>query len=173
MARLVRRSTSAGLWHADTGKALPGSDGIHVFVEVKDGADSERFLKTLHERCWLAGLGWMMVSASGALLERSIVDRMVLAPSRLVFEGAPVLVSPLRQDKERRRPIAVEGVALDTAAVCPPLTIVERARLDELKARERERLAARGGKGARGVRCGTGQEARRAHQACRSKPPGR
>jgi hypothetical protein len=32
-------------------------------------------------------------------------------------------------------------VALDTVAVCPPLSIVERARLDELKARERERLA--------------------------------
>ena len=96
-ALLVRRSTSAGLWRADTGEALPGSDGLHVFVEVKDGADSERFLKTLHERCWLAGFGWMMVSSSGALLERSIVDRMVVAPSRPVFEGPPVLEPPLRQ----------------------------------------------------------------------------
>ena len=48
---------------------------------------------------------------------------------------------PLQQDKESRRPIAVDGVALDTVAVCPPLSIVERARLDELKAKERERLA--------------------------------
>jgi hypothetical protein len=48
---------------------------------------------------------------------------------------------PLRQDTESRRPIAIEGVALDTAAVCPPLTDVEKARLDELKAKERERLA--------------------------------
>jgi len=32
-------------------------------------------------------------------------------------------------------------VALDTVAVCPELTRVEQARLDELKARERERLA--------------------------------
>ena len=58
-----------------------------------------------------------------------------------MFEGGPVLVPPLRQDKENRRPIAVEGATLDTAAVCPPLSIVERARLDELKARERARLA--------------------------------
>ena len=114
---------------------------MHVYVAAKDGADSERFLRALHDRCWLAGLGWMMVSTSGALLERSIVDRMVGGPERLVFEGGPVLVPPLQQDKECRRPIAVEGVALDTVAVCPPLTIVERARLDELKARERERLA--------------------------------
>ena len=140
VARVTRRSTSAGLSRADTGEALPGSDGVHVYVAEKDGADSERFLRALHDRCWLAGLGWMMVSTSGALLERSIVDRMVGGPERLVFEGGPVLVPPLQQDKESRRPIAVDGVALDTVAVCPPLSIVERARLDELKARERERL---------------------------------
>jgi hypothetical protein len=138
-ALLVRRSTSARLWHADTGKVLPGSDGLHVFVEVKDGADSERFLKTLHERCWLAGFGWMMVSGSGSLLERSIVDRMVFAPSRPVFEGPPVLEPPLRQ--KRRQAIVVAGAPLDTKAACPPLSLVEQARLDELKARERARLA--------------------------------
>jgi hypothetical protein len=110
-------------------------------VAAKDGGDSERFLTALHERCWLAGFGWMLVSASGALLERSIVDRTVGGAERLVFEGGPVLVPPLQQDKESRRPIAVDGVALDTVAACPPLSIVERARLDELKARERERLA--------------------------------
>ena len=140
-AHVMRRSTSAGLSRADTGEALPGSDGVHVYVAAKDGADSERFLRALHDRCWLAGLGWMMVSTSGALLERSIVDRMVGGPERLVFEGGPVLVPPLQQDKESRRPIAVDGVALDTVVVCPSLSIVERARLDELKARERERLA--------------------------------
>jgi hypothetical protein len=140
-ARVMRRSTSAGLSRDDTGEALRGSDGVHVYVEVKDGGDSERFLRALHDRCWLAGFGWMMVSTSGALLERSIVDRMVGGPERLVFEGGPVLVPPLQQDKESRRPLAVDGVALDTVAACPPLSIVERARLDELKARESARLA--------------------------------
>ena len=33
------------------------------------------------------------------------------------------------------------AVVLDTVAACPPLSIVERARLEELKAKERERLA--------------------------------
>jgi hypothetical protein len=31
-------------------------------------------------------------------------------------------------------------VALDTVAACPPLSFVEQARLDQLKAKERERL---------------------------------
>src|SRR5262249_46904389 len=134
VAHVIRRSTSAGLFRSDTGEKLPGSDGLHVYVPVLDGGDVERFLKALHERCWLAGFGWMMVGAGGQLLERSIVDRMVGAPERLVFEGGPILDPPLRQDKESRRPIAREGDALDTVAACPPLTIVETGRLRELKA---------------------------------------
>ena len=172
-ARVTRHSTSAGLSRADTGEALPGSDGIHVYVAEKDGADSERFLRALHDRCWLGGLGWMIVSTSGALLERSIVDRMVGGPERLVFEGGPVLVPPLQQDKESRRPIAVDGATLDTVAVCPPLSIVEQSRLDELKARERERLAPEMAKARRRRsskhRPGSSSRA----PACRRKPPGR
>src|SRR5262249_42421209 len=68
----------------------------------------------------------------------SIVDRMVGAPERLVFEGPPVLVPPLKQDS--RHPIAIEGDVLDTLATCPPLTLVEQARLEDLKARERHRI---------------------------------
>jgi hypothetical protein len=58
-----------------------------------------------------------------------------------VFEGAPILVPPLSQDPESRRPIATEGEALDTIAVCPPLTVVEKANLAQLIAREKYRLA--------------------------------
>jgi hypothetical protein len=140
-ARVTRRSTSSGLFRSNTGKKVSGSDGIHVYVEVQDGADIERFLGALHEHCWVAGLGWMVVSASGALLERSIVDRMVGGPARLVFEGGPVLVPPLKQDKESRRPVAVDGGVLDTVTACPPLTIVETAKLVDMKVRERLRLA--------------------------------
>ena len=100
LARVTRRSTSAGLFRSDTGKQLPGSDGVHIYVAVQDGTDIERFLKTLHARCWLAGFGWMMVGAGGQLLERSIVDRMVGAPERLVFEGGPILDPPLRRTRK-------------------------------------------------------------------------
>ena len=146
VARVTRRSTSAGLFRADTGTHLPGSDGVHIYVAVQDGTDIERFLKTLHARCWLAGFGWMMVGAGGQLLDRSIVDRTVGAPERLVFEGGPILDPPLRQDKECRRPIAVEGDALDTVAACPPLTIAETARLNELRAKSSHRLAGKSAK---------------------------
>jgi hypothetical protein len=149
VARLTRRSTSAGLSRADTGAALPGSDGLHVYLAVKDGTDIERFLKTLHLRCWMAGLGWLMVGAGGQLLERSIVDRMVGAPERLVFEGGPVLDPPLRQDRDSRRPAAVDGDVLDTVVACPPLNIVELSQLETLRARWAHRLAGEAGKARR------------------------
>ena len=138
---LTRLSTSAGLYRSDTGQKLPGSNGMHVYIVVFNGDDVERFLPTLHDRCWLAGLGWMVVSSSGALLERSIVDRTVGSPERLVFEGPPILVQPLKQDLAARLPKAVAGDIIDTIAACPPLTIVETAKVQELKAREGQRLA--------------------------------
>ena len=139
-ARVTRRSTTTGISRNDTGERLAGSNGQHVFVVVGDGADVERFLRTLHARCWLHGLGWMMVGAGGQLLERSLVDRMVYAAERLVFEGTPVLDPPLVQDQASRAPVVTEGTALDTVNACPPLTIVEQAKIKELRAKEAQRL---------------------------------
>ena len=111
---LIRLSTSAGMSRTDTGEAFPGSGGLHGLVVSADGTDAVRFLKTLHARCWLAGYGWMNVGAAGQLLERSIVDRMVGAAERLVFEGPPEVVPPLHQDAAARRPTVVAGEVLDT-----------------------------------------------------------
>jgi hypothetical protein len=141
IARLMRASTSADLYHRGTGAPVSGSNGAHLYLSVRDVADSARFLRALHDRCWLAGYGWMMVGAGGQLLERSIVDRMVGAPERLVFEGAPVLVDPLAQSVEARRPDVTEGDWLDTLAACPPLAIVEKAKILELRNKATHRLA--------------------------------
>ena len=141
VARVERASTSAGLNRSDTGEQFPGSGGQHDYLAVRDGADIERFLKTLHDKCWLAGLGWYMVGASGQLLERSIIDRSVGWPERLVFEGDPVLKPPIAQDHEARRAIAVDGNILDTMEACPPLTKTENARLTEIKAEAAHKLA--------------------------------
>ena len=56
------------------------AQGAHLYLLVEDGGDIERFLGTLHDRCWLAGFGWMIVGRAGQLLERSIVDRTVIHP---------------------------------------------------------------------------------------------
>ena len=133
-AAVLRRSTSTGLSNTDTGAEVAGSNGQHAYVLALNGADIPRFLETLHERCWLAGYGWMLVGAAGQCLDRSIIDRMVGAPERLVFEGPPVVEPPLRQDPKKRRPIVWTGGMLDTVSVCKPLSLVEKETLKKLKA---------------------------------------
>ena len=88
-AHISRHSTSAGITNNETGEVREG--GWHVFVLLADGADAERFLKLLHARAWLGGLGWFLVGDAGQLLERSIVDTAVWKPERLVFEADPIL----------------------------------------------------------------------------------
>ena len=162
VGRVTRRSTSSGLSRTDTGRKVAGSDGIHLYIKVDDGDDVERFLRALHDRCWMAGLGWCMVSASGALLERSIVDRMVSGAERLVFEGGPILTPPLKQDKKSRRPIAVDGDVLDTVAACPPLSIVEAAQAARAEGAGGATACARSGKGPLEIHRRASKEPRRA-----------
>ena len=45
-----------------------------------------------------------------------------------MFEGGPILVPPLAQDPEIRRPVATKGGALDTFGACPPLDGAIRVR---------------------------------------------
>jgi hypothetical protein len=127
-ARVIRASTSAGIYNEETGDQFKAGGGKHLYVLAKDGADIPRFLRDLQARAWLAGLGWIMVAGRGALLIRSIVDVTVGSPERLVFEGPPCVVAPLAQDQEARAPVAHDGEMIDTRSACPPLTDAEMQR---------------------------------------------
>jgi hypothetical protein len=116
-ARVLRASTSSGLFRGDTGEQIAGSGGLHLYVLVQDGVDADRFLHALHDRCWLNGLGWHAVGRSGQLLERSLVDCAVGHGERLCFEGAPIIDPPLKQDSSKREPVVVGGQAVDTRAL--------------------------------------------------------
>jgi hypothetical protein len=139
-ARVSRTSTSAGLFRTDTGEQFVGSGGAHHYVLAKDAGDIERFLRDLHDRCWLQGLGWHLIGNAGQLLDRSLVDRMVAYGERLCFEGAPIIEPPLAQDPSKRMPEAFEGEAIDTGLVVPRLTEYERHRVEEAKAASAEAL---------------------------------
>jgi hypothetical protein len=139
-ARVSRASTSSGLLRSDTGESLPGFPGMHQYLLVSDGGDIARFLKDLHDRCWLHGLGWHMIGGAGQLLERSLVDRMVGYGERLCFEGAPFIVPPLQQDLTKRIPVALDGKAIDSELTVPRLTDYERHLVTEAKATSAEAL---------------------------------
>ncbi len=139
-ARVSRASTSAGIYNSQTGQTYPGSGGEHHYILVADGSDIPRALQDLHDRAWLAGLGWYMVGAAGQLLERSIVDKTVGSPERLVFEGNPITVPPLLQDMSKRVPLVSDGIAIDTDTVIPLLTEAERSTVNALKAAAKDHL---------------------------------
>jgi Family of unknown function (DUF5906) len=144
--RLVRASTSSGLYNTKTGKDLPASGGVHIYLTAKDGKDSKRFLETLFERCWLAGFGWIMLAENGRMLERSIIDKTVWTPEHLCFEAGPILTAPLAQRAERREPIAFAGKVIDTLAICPSLTTAERTRFDERVAAAKAKMNSKAAK---------------------------
>jgi hypothetical protein len=140
VARVVRASTSSGLSRQDTGELIAGAGGLHAYVLVKDGADIDRFLHALHDRCWLHGLGWHVVGRSGQLLERSLVDRAVGHGERLCFEGPPVIDPPLIQDSRKREPEVVDGKPIDTR-IAGKLSEYQQHLLLEAKAVSAEKLA--------------------------------
>jgi hypothetical protein len=92
VAHVDRPSTSTGLYNLKTGEEYPGSRGQHIYPLLIDASDNERFLRRLHDCCWLADsvlLGWMMLGADGSFLNRSVVDRMVYGPEQFSFESDP------------------------------------------------------------------------------------
>ena len=113
---------------------------MHHYVLVQDGADIERFLNDLHDRCWLHGFGWHLIGRAGQLLDRCIVDRMVAYGERLCFEGAAVIIPPLVQDAAKRVPVAFEGETVCSDHAVPPLTEYERHRVHEAKEKSKKAL---------------------------------
>ena len=111
---------------------------MHIYITAKDGSDVQRFLRTLLERAWLNGYGWIMITENGRMLERSIVDHTVWKPEGFAFEAPPILKKPLAQHAGRREPVVIEGEVIDTLAACPSLTSAERELFDRLVAEAKE-----------------------------------
>lgn len=88
-ARVHKASSSGGVYVE--GGSPRASTGSHTFVLIEDVSRSEETLKALQARAWMAGLAFYRPSASGSLLERSIVDVAVGAPERLIYTGPPIL----------------------------------------------------------------------------------
>ena len=128
-------SSSSCIWQGDT--ELRGIGGQRLWAMVAEAADIPRAGKVLVDRLWLAGLGRFEVSASGALLERTLIDASVWQPSRLDFAGGAACFDGL--DQRRGDPVRIEGAVevIDTKAALPDLTPAERAKLAEVKAAAR------------------------------------
>jgi hypothetical protein len=138
-ARVVRNSTSSGLYNATTGEKFPRSGGMHVYLIVADASDIPRATKAIFDMLWANDLGWSIISKNGAVLTRAPMDASVALPEHPVFEGAPAVDSPLAQDKSRRA-VAIDGLILDTRAAFPDPTAEIKQRAERARAEWRARL---------------------------------
>jgi len=126
-------SASSCIWQGD--KELRGIKGQRLYLLVQDAADIPRAGAALVARLWLAGHGHIEISASGALLERTLVDASVWQPSRLDFAGGAACGPGLEQ--RRGDPVIIEGSAqpIDSRTALPDLTPEEHDRFAKIKAK--------------------------------------
>ena len=137
LAYVATHSSSSHIYDRATGEALRGAGNSHIYLVVRDGADIDRFKKTIEGRLWLAGFGRPFVDKSGGYHARAVFDMSVFQPERLVFE-APVLLHQSAKHLVQRKPDPTvrEGQQLDTRALID-LTSDEQARVRELQERAR------------------------------------
>lgn len=127
-------STSSCLWHGDT--ELAGIKGQRVYLPVAKAQDIPRAGAALVERLWALGYGRIEVSASGQLLERTIVDSSVWQTNRIDFAAGAVCADGVEQ--RRGAPELIEGILgtdwyLDTESVIPDLSDDEKIAAEQAK----------------------------------------
>lgn len=120
------------------------AEGLHRFVRMRTAGSIPATIKALHHLAWLSGLGWIMISASGVMLTRSIVDASVGSPERLIFEAPPILgegvwrsPAPIR----KQNGVSLNGLKLTDQQMAWARLAIETAKREAAPEAERVRAA--------------------------------
>jgi len=130
---VCRPSASSCIYATSDGSELRGVRGQRIYVLVQDARDIERTALVLQARLWMLGYGHYVVSKSGSLLERTIIDGSVFQSSRLDFAGGAKCGEGVTQRLPEPEVFNQDAPYLDTVTALPNLTGEERRRLDQLK----------------------------------------
>lgn len=159
----------------DGERQVTGLRGQRLYFLIEDGTDTERALKVINRRAWLAGRGRIEVSAAGSLLVRGLADEAMATAARLDFIGGSVCEPPLSQ--RRPPPEVVCGGFVDTRSAVPDLSPSEaneyqrllaeakRERAPEAERIKAERAAAREGDQVRSLTASGAPEQEARHRA--------
>lgn len=90
-------SASSFIVNTDTGEELQGLRGQRLYIPILDATDIPRAGRVIFERLWAAGIGTFIVSKSGALLDRNLVDASAWQAERIDFAAGAECVPPLAQ----------------------------------------------------------------------------
>lgn len=130
-------SSSSFIFNGD--EQINGLKGQRIYFAVDKATEIPRIGKIIHQRMWLAGHGNIVLSASGAMLERSVVDATVWQANRLDFASGALCDSPLIQ--KRGDPVLIQGKSdILTTSMIKNLTQQELKYYQELVSTEKKRI---------------------------------
>jgi hypothetical protein len=92
---LILPSSSSRIYKNN--KLFVNSKGLHCYLMIN--GDVDKFKDTLWYSCWAKGYGAIKLASDGSVLPRTIFDKAVFSPERLIFEAAPNLDDGLFQEK--------------------------------------------------------------------------
>lgn len=104
---LWRASASSNLKRTVDDQGLAGVRGQRIYLIAADGSDIPRAMQVLVKRLWLADCGYIKVSTSGQILQRTLVDTSVWQASRLDYIAGAVCDQGVEQ--ERQAPTLIVG----------------------------------------------------------------
>ena len=136
--KLIVPSSSAGIRNKKTKELYKKQTSAHIFVQVADGSDIPRFMDAVFDSLVLAGHGRIEISAAPSMLKRSLIDRAVASPERLVFEALPKCAKGLVQDSRKLH--FISGRVLDTSKTKTPDKKLVRNKWDQLITDNQQRL---------------------------------
>jgi len=110
-AHVINYGSSSGITAPD-GTKLTSLASVHIYFEVNDANDIERFKNILKVRCILKGWYWESQSKSGALLLRTIFDVAAISHERFCYETLPILENGLTRNVPDAQ--KVDGAVLNT-----------------------------------------------------------
>ena len=126
-------SSSSYIRNSTTGEEITGLRGQRFYFFVADARDITRAGRDLCDRLWLHGYGSYVISKSGQLLCKTIIDGAVWRPSGFDFAAPPVCEAPLEQQAPAPVIFNDDAPFIDTSAAIPELTAEEKKALHDLR----------------------------------------
>ena len=111
---LMTASATSHIYEGSTGRCLKGPGGLHAYLIIDAARAAPQAVDAIFQATFRR-FGYAMISKSGAISPRTLIDRCSPQPERLLFEAGAVLAPPLVQ--RRSVPRIIHGGRLEAASV--------------------------------------------------------
>lgn len=115
--RVQRASTGSCLYDARTDECIVGEVGYKTDLVVDNGLNIPQIGQVIYDQLELAGHGYYIISKTGTLLHRNLIDLSVLQGNHIDFCADAVCKIPVTQKRTQAVGYNLDAPPLDTEAV--------------------------------------------------------